>query len=340
MTKKNLFLLITLIILVLIGYYFTSKPVSTLHGSYSDFAITDTAAIQKIQIADLNGKSIILERQNNGPWKLNEKYLAREYAVKLLLETFYRLKIQGPVPETMKPRVFKRLATNHKLVEVYTDNLETPFKTYYVGDATMNHMGTFMLLETPEGKSNTPYIVEDYSTHGFLTPRFHTRIDEWRNTTLFNYPNLAIKRIEVEHFDNPTNSFSINFNGDNDLQVYDFKHQIIEDVNLLAAKEYLINYKRVNFESYVESNISPLKIDSITNHTPNYEIRVFPQKGENEFITLWKKDVGIEQEDSFGYKVNYDVDRMWGKTHLNNFVFAQYYTFDKLLVPVDYFRQN
>jgi hypothetical protein len=340
MTKKNIVLLIVLAVLVSVGFYYASKPTSTLRGAYSDFAIQDTAAIQKIHIADLLGNSIILERQPKGSWKLNEKYFARDYAVKLLLETFNRLKVQGPVPEKMKPRVFKRLAARHSLVEVFTDDLEKPTKTYYVGDATMNHMGTFMLLETPNGKSTTPYIVEDISTKGFLTPRFHTRIDEWRNTTLFQYPNLDIKRIEVEFFDEPSNSFSLAYNGNNDISIYDYQLKKLENINIQAAKEYLVNYKKVNFESYVESNISHLKIDSITSHTPNYEIRLFPQTGENEFITLWKKDVGIEKEDRFGYIVNYDVDRMWGKTHLNNFVFAQYYTFDRLLVPVSYFQKN
>lgn len=341
MTKKNLILLIVFILIAGIGYYYSSIPASTLSHEVSDFAVNDTAAIQKIHIADLNGNNIVLERQQKGFWKLNQNYLAKDYSVTSLLETLYRLQVQGPVPETMKPRVLKRLATSHRLVEIYTNDLAHPEKTIYVGDATMDHMGTFMLLETKEeGKSSTPFIVEDYTTKGFLTPRFHAIFDDWRNTTLFYFPSLNISRIDVQFLKEIENSYSLIFKGENDITVLDNNQNQITNLNPVLAKEYLLHYKRVNFESHVDNKLSTFEIDSISSQAPDYKITVTDNQLNKSWITLWKKDVGVKQEDFFGKPVYYDVDRMWGKTNLNNFVFAQYYTFDRLLVPVSYFQKN
>ena len=341
MTKKNILLLFTLIVLIAAGYYYSVQPNSTLNNAVSDFAIKDTAAIQKIHIADLNGNDVVLERQKNGFWLLNKNHHAKDHAITSLLETLYRLQVQGPVQASMKPRVMKRLATTHRLVEIFTDDLEFPEKTYYIGDATMNHMGTFMLLETKEnGKSSDPFIVEDYTTKGFLTPRFHAIFDDWRNTTLFYYPNLDIKRIDVKFLKEENNSFSLFYNGENDIQISNINNELITNIDAVIAKEYLLKYKRINFESYVDNKLTTIEIDSINMQKPDYEIVVTDNNENKKSITLWKKDVGVKQEDFFGNEVNYDVDRMWGKTHLNNFVFAQYYTFDKLLVPVDYFKQD
>ncbi|MFT6845219.1 MAG: hypothetical protein ACJAUV_001410 [Flavobacteriales bacterium] len=341
MTKKNIVLLCILFVVVALGLYYKNQPTSTLAGSVSNFAINDTSSIQKINIADTFGNKITLERQEKGLWKLNSTYLAKETSINVLLETISQLKVQSTVSSTMIPNVLRRIAVKHSLVEIFTDDLQSPEKTYYVGHATMNHMGTFMLLETKaEGRSSVPFIVEDMTSRGFLTPRFFTNLDEWRNITLFNHPNLDIKRIEVEFFENPSYSFSLTKSNDNEIKIYDHKLKEIEAVNQNIAKDYLTQFKKVSFEAYAESKLSYLDIDSITNHTPRYEIRVFPENGKNEHITLWKKDVGIEKKDAFGQTTFFDVDRMWGKTHLNSFVFAQYYVFDRLLVPTAYFTQK
>jgi hypothetical protein len=341
MTKKNIILFSILIVLVIIGFYYKNQPTNTLAGSVSNFAIRDTSSIQKIIIADTYGNKITLERQEIGFWKLNNKYFAKESSLNVLLETISQIKVQSTVSSTMLPNVMRRLAVTHRLVEIYTDDLESPEKTYYVGDATMNHMGTFMLLETKQdGRSSVPFIVEDITSQGYLTPRFFTNVDEWRNTTLFHHPDLDIKRIEVEFFENTEHSFSLANNGINDIRIYDHTLKEIEGVNQNIARDYLVQYKKVHFEAYAESNLSHFTIDSITKQTPMCEIRVFPENGKNEHITLWKKDVGIEKTDAYGQTTIYDLDRMWGKTHLNNFVFAQYYTFDRLLISTTYFIEE
>lgn len=340
MTRKNIILLALLAVLAGLAYYFTQKPVSTLSNEVSNFAIKDTASIRKIHLANRYGNEITIERQNNGLWKLNEKYIAREDAVELLLRTFRHMQVKGPVAKTMKANVIKRLAAEHILVEVFTDDMETPEKTYYVGDATMNHLGNFMLLETKEdGRSSEPFIVDDGTATGYLRPRFFTNFDEWRNTNLFRFPNLDIKRIEVEFFDDPTNSFAITYNGENNIELFDNNLSKVENVDTKLLKDYLVQYKKINFESFAEEGISPLKLDSIYSSNPFYEIRVFPKNQDPQFITLWKRKLP-DQTNKFGEEIEYDINRMWGKTYNNNLVLCQYFVFDKLLVPRSFFEEN
>lgn len=338
MSRKQLISIIILAVLAAVAYYFASKPASTLPKGLTNFAIRDTASIQKIHLANTFGNQIILKRGNDGFWTVNDTYIAREDAIEMLLSTIRRIKVKGTVSDTKKPNVIKRLASSHILVEIFTDDMEKPEKTYYVGDATLDHMGTYMLLETKdEGKSPEPFVVDDIASNGYLRPRFFTRLEEWRNTALFLHPDLAIDKVAVEFIKAPEKSFTLAYYGDNNLKLFNYQKNEVKEFDKQLAKDYLLQYKRVHVDSYVENKISRFKRDSITKHQPDYRITLTPKDGEIEFITLWKKDVGIEQEDRFGYKVNYDVDLMWGETHKQNFVYAQFFNFDPLLRPIDIF---
>ena len=51
----------------------------------TDFAVADTSKIDKIFIADMDGKSVTLTRPEQGSlWDLNGRFKAREDAVTLL----------------------------------------------------------------------------------------------------------------------------------------------------------------------------------------------------------------------------------------------------------------
>ena len=67
-------------------------------------------------------------------------------------------------------------------------------KTWYVGTATPSHTGTYMVLETPEGRGAKPYVVHMEGFTGYLSTRFFTSERDWRYTGMFITPSaLGVK---------------------------------------------------------------------------------------------------------------------------------------------------
>ncbi|MFO0322503.1 MAG: hypothetical protein ACK504_08745, partial [Bacteroidota bacterium] len=75
--KKSSIIIILLTILAGISIYFykTKNTNTTLNKDASNFKFKDTAQIDKIFMADKNGKSITLDKIN-GVWMLNNTYKA------------------------------------------------------------------------------------------------------------------------------------------------------------------------------------------------------------------------------------------------------------------------
>src|SRR5690606_34022355 len=167
---------------------------------YKDFAIEDTANITSVYIAEGSGESILLKRGEDNIWKVDGKYPARKDAIQLILKTFKQLEIYGTVSEESFETIDKNLAGMSKKVEVYMDNESEPYKTYYIGSATSNKMGTYTLLEEDGKKSSVPYITYVTTENGSIGSRFFTNEYDWRDRAVFTYNPEKIRSIKIEHF--------------------------------------------------------------------------------------------------------------------------------------------
>jgi hypothetical protein len=88
MKKNIIYLIIILLILTTITIVLvTTNTKTTLRKELRDFAITDTAIVDKIFMVDKANKKVELERKGN-KWMVNHKYNARQDAINILLETF------------------------------------------------------------------------------------------------------------------------------------------------------------------------------------------------------------------------------------------------------------
>ena len=95
-----------------------------------DFAVKDTASVDKIFLADKQNATILLERKDNY-WTVNGKYRARRDFIDLLLETIHRVEVAEPVVETKTENVLRRISSDGVKVEIYQNGKLA--KTYYVG---------------------------------------------------------------------------------------------------------------------------------------------------------------------------------------------------------------
>ncbi|MDZ4824354.1 MAG: hypothetical protein SH856_12925 [Flavobacteriales bacterium] len=340
--KKNLILFIVLLALGAVAFFaWKRNSTSTLAGEpLSQFAIEDTASITKIFITDTKERAVTLEKTPGSRlWKLNDKYWAKHEPVQLLLKTFNRMKARSSVMTTAKENVIKMITAAGKKVEVYQNGSDKPSKIYYVGTATPEHTGTYMVLEIPgQGMSPEPYIVVMEGFTGFLSTRFHAEEDDWRYTGVFEYPDLEFSELRVTFHNQPANSFSVKYGGGNDLMLMDGTDKIIPQYDTIALKNYLLNYKKIHFETF-NSYLTALQEDSLLKTSPLVSLSVLNEAGEQKQIELYWKRATKDVWDEGGNLVPQDLEYFFGVVEPRDVVLCQRFVFDPLVVGLGEFAE-
>ena len=320
--------------LVLGGFWWFNKPIGELASvSGTDFGIKDTAAVDRIFIADMDGGQVTLTRPSSGRlWDLNGKYKAREDAVNLLLKTFRRASVQGPVAELAKPNVIRLLSTRGKKVEIYQGG-DRPVKTWFVGTATPSHTGTYMVLETPEGRGDDPYVVHMEGFTGYLSTRFFTSEREWRHTGIFNYPGRSLASIEVRVNEEEGESYALSVAESGKLILSDLEGNPLFYTDTIGVQDHFLRFKKVHLETY-RSRLEPEVEDSLRNASAAFELTAIGRNGRRSDVYVhWKPRTGLDR-DAEGEMMEHDGEQLYGVTSNGEVVLLQRFVFDPLIRPL------
>ena len=295
----------------------------------ADFAIADTAAVDKIFIADKDGNQALLERSSGRYWKLNGTHLARKDAVDLLLKTFLRARVQRPVPQGELSTVNRLLAGRGKKVEIYQGG-ETPVKTWYIGTSTQNHTGTYMVLADGNGQlAEEPFIVHMEGFTGFLSTRFFTDEREWRYTGMFDYPGNALRRVEVELTEAGGRLYAMEVDSVGTLRVEGAP--LSSRVDTLFWQDRFNRFRKVHLETY-NNHLTANAEDSLLNRAePAFRLRAWGQDEDvpNEIELYWKAPISDTYDDN-GELNEWDGSRMYA-VYKDEAVLVQRFVFDPLL---------
>lgn len=332
--KNNKSVIIVFIFLAgVAAYLYFSQNSGTIKKELSDFAVEDTASITKIFLVDNEKKSVLLERVNNENWTLNGKYEARQDAINVLLTTIKRVAVKTPVQKSAFENIVKQIASKHVKIEIY-QNGEEPSKSYYVGHANPEHNGTYMLLEN----SSVPFLMHIEGFRGFLTPRYFTNENEWRNTAVFNYNFGEISSIKLEYPAKPENSFLITDLGNNKFSLKSLANNLeISDFDSNSLMQYVALFQKINFEGFEETKTEGFK-DSIIRTTPFQKFSITNKNGTIKNLKTFLKPVPEGSTDLEGNPIKYDIERFYGLVDEKDFVVLQYYVFDPLIKTADDFR--
>ncbi|MDD3878301.1 MAG: DUF4340 domain-containing protein, partial [Bacteroidales bacterium] len=228
--KKIIYITITAVLLGLIALsLILSNTTSTLRKELSDFAVKDTGTIEKVFISDMNFNSVKLERKPEGGWTVNEAYEVNNENIKTLFKTLVWVEVREPVPQKHQDEINALLASTGVKVEIYQNRYRIDWfdkiklfpyvkktKTFYVGEATSDQMGTYMLMEN----STKPFVTYMPGFRGFLNTRFSPREKDWRSPVIFSHKLGEIKSIKLEFPENPENSFKIDNLGDRTFELF------------------------------------------------------------------------------------------------------------------------
>jgi len=336
---KTLLIILTLGGLAYFAYYLSQgKDNSKLADkALSDFAHKDTASINKLILTDTDGNAgVNLIRTPQG-WTTDKGDCVQQHLVVAILETIKHIAVKGPVPENSIETVNKNLAAHHRKLEIYVKG--ELLKTWYIGNPTPDHYGTYMLLKDPElGKSPEPFIMYMPNEHGSLQSRFITNPLEFKCSDIFTYKPLDVKSIDVQIPDSSHLNFKIVANDENNFSLFNNQTNVA-DFDTTKVRSYILFYQKVHFESY-NSLLKPAQVDSLKKSTPYYTIAVTDKAGAINKIQLYKKRFVIERYGYDGELLEFDQDRLWVVLSDGTLVVGQYHVFNKLLRDIRYFTEK
>lgn len=342
MKRNHIALILALCLGGLTFWLVMRRDRSTLSKELRDFALSDTASVTKIFLADKTLKQIELVRQPDNSWMVNGKYKARPDAVKILLATMHDITVRQPVSVKARENIIKQLITGSTKCQVFAgDKL---VKQYYVGSETPDMMGTYMLLcdvSDPEDilNSSEPFEIEIKGFNGYLTPRYFTNEAEWRDRTAFHYFVPDIRSIKVENGIEPENSFVVNQGaGGKSYNLQSLTGQAMP-FDTVAIRQYISYFGQIGFENF-ETSVADHDRDSILKSKPAYRLSITDASNKTISIPLYlKKNNGFMPDDTTATPPPfYDPDRMYATVNEGkDFVAVQYYVFGKLLPAPDYF---
>ena len=349
--KKNKLVLILIIILALIALVlFLTQSKSTFKKALSDFAVDDTATITKFFLADKNNNSVKLTRAEPGKWLVNDKYVAHNQGINLLLKTMFELEVKQPVAAPARDNTIKELAVSSVKVEIYQirfrinifDKLkwfpyEKLTKVYYVGGAIPSNLGSYMLMEN----STVPFVTFLPGFRGFVSPRYTPMEKNWRDFSVFRKSIPEIASVRMEFPSDPGNSYEVKKEGEQQFSLFTIPdNRLVLNTDTLKILNFLSGFRSLNFEALL-NDMDPIRKDSIVKSTPFLIITLTDINGQRKTVkTFHKANLG-GQADFEGKPLPYDPDRLYALVNdEQDFTLIQFFVFDKVLRPKFYFLKE
>ncbi|MFZ4520150.1 MAG: hypothetical protein ACOYNC_00515 [Bacteroidales bacterium] len=349
--KKNrsIFIVFILLALIALGLWLTQSS-TTFRRSLSDFKLLDSSNVTRIFIADKNNNMVTLARVSPGKWTVNEVFPAQNQSINLLLKTMVELEVQQPVANAAHDNIVKELAVNAVKVEIYQQvyridlfgfirwfSHEKLTKVYYVGGATQNNLGSFMLMQG----SSEPFIVFLPGFRGFVSPRYSPIEKYWRDYNVFRKTIPEIAKVRVEIPANPGYSYEVKNNGNNKFVMLSLKDNLeVPDYDTLKLLNFLSGFRNLNYEALL-NDMDKVRKDSILRSQPFIIITLTDTAGVSKTITTYHKKGPEGQVDPTGIPLPYDLDRLYASVNDGkDFTIIQYFTFDKVLRPKPFFIKD
>jgi hypothetical protein len=349
--KKNRIIFLVVIVLAIVAVaLFLMQSKTTFRRSMSDFAVKDTSIVTKIFMSDKNNNTLKLTRLEPGKWTVNDKYPAQKQMVDILLSTLSGLEVREPIAKAAHNTIISDMAVNSVKVEIYRMGFrinifgwirlfphEKLDKVYYVGGATPNNRGSYMLLED----STEPFVTYLPGLRGFVSPRYSPLEKYWRDFTVFKKPLREIAKVRMEFPSNPDDSYEVKNDPSGRVTLLSLAdNKQVADFDTLKLMTFLSGFRDLNFEALL-NDMEPVKKDSILRSTPFIVVTVTDTTGGATSVKVFHKPNTAGFTDMEEKTLPFDPDRLYALVNEgSDFVLIQYFAFNKVLRPKFFFLKN
>lgn len=328
--------IILAVVFLLLGgitiWYLSSKPEdrSTVAGWDREFAV-EADQVYKVFLLDRNGNQTTLERKKDH-WVYNGRWRARPNAIENLLDAVSRVQMKYKPPRAAVANMVKSLASEGIKVELY-DRAGNKIKTYYVGGATPDERGTYMIMEN----SDEPYVVHIPSWEGNLRFRYNLAGNDWRDKSVFVIDINEIQSVAVEYPKQKNKSFQVEKEG-KDYKVEPYK-ALIPKINRPARKgaveTFLYGFESLVAEAFENDN--PRR-DSIKRLTPFSVVTLKTTDGEEQNVRFYPifERIGVGGQTVFSDR----AERYFAALDNGDFMLVQHRVFKDIFWAYDFFFEN
>ena len=350
--KKNIVLAsLTIGVVVLAIVVISTRKSGTLNVDLKSFAVTDTAAITKIFLANSVGNQTLLDR-TSGTWLVNGKYEPVMNNILDLLDCIQNIAIKAPVAKSAQENTVKRMAVSSTKVEIYYTDYRikiaklklwkfTNKKIYYIGQPTQDNMGCFAIMEGVK----TPCVVYLPGFRGFITPKYSSIEDDWRSHLIVDLKLSQIQEVTSTDWEEADNSFRIVRSGNRNFDIiHSLTNQKLAPYDTLKLLDHLSDYRNLNYEA-IDNTLTQTERDSIFNGKFK-ELTILDTKGNKTTITMYHllnsyDTVNYEYSDDYIMDA-YNRDRFYAIINGNKDEIAvcQYFVFDRIIQPFDYYTME
>ena len=311
--KKLLKWLILLGLLLVVGTYFYSKSgSSTFESKSSAFSIADPSILDRVEITGPYGRTVVLDRwEDSEKWTVDKRFVARPDAVKTLLETLRKMRINFPAAKAARENVMRKMKESPRTVKLYSKGEH--LKTIIMGGSPQGATkGTYMMIDGTEDI----FVVHIPGFEGFMESRFFVDVQDWRTRIAINSPKADIKRLRVSYPNDNKSSFEITAmeGGQWDLKpLATLGQETVEtpqpEFSQRAISSYLDEFAKLPVEAY--ENFYPRR-DSLSKTPASTVIEIESKDGKESKLTIFPMPLterSKTQEDRAGNKMKYDLDR-------------------------------
>lgn len=357
MKKQRVYLILAtvLAILAILAIVFQKRGFNKSMSSKSlssVFAIKDTAVVTKIFMADMFEEKVLLTKTPNG-WLVNNEKPAETVKVKNLLITMASIRVAQPIAKNAQNSIIQLLSVSSTKVEVYeTKPLFTLFgshfflkerlsKTYFLGDATQDNLGSFAVLEgMPD-----PYIIYKPGFRGYVTPQFSPKPIDWYTTLVFTTKLTQIQSASFIDVENPDNTFFVTKSGPRSFTLSDVHNNVVLDYDTIRLINMLSDFRSRYYETFLQNMKKSLKdsiaqsnyfkrfiITDINNKTTTLDMYYIVEKGDlYQDGQLIEKDYDDINLDRYYAIINGNKDEIYS---------VQYVQYFKQLQPLSYYLKK
>jgi hypothetical protein len=329
--------LVLLLVVVLLGagaYFFIGKnqgkPISSVVGADREFAVP-RADIQKIFIADRSGHKTTLTRADQG-WIYNGAYKARPDAVENLLLAIENVRMRSKPTQSMVPNMIESLSTNGLKVEIYGKNDEL-IKAYYLGGATNDELGTYIILEGAE----QPYVADIPNWQGNIRFRYNLTDDDWRDRTVFASKAADIATVSIEYPKQQAQSFRLDVTGAEPVVTpfYELSSTINKAVKPGKVEAFLDNFSSIIAVGFNNLN---REREKIVQQVPFAIITLKEKNGKTYSVTLFPQDVNTLLDPKTGVSTTVsETTGFFALTQDNDFMVMQNVVLRRILWGYEFF---
>ncbi|WP_276132268.1 DUF4340 domain-containing protein [Polluticoccus soli] len=326
--KKNIVYIVLLAVLGAGVWYFLFSDKNVFGVNEADFTVKDTNAVYRIYLADKMGNAVTLERKEQG-WMLDNKYPVLPSSLGVLMKTMATQEAMYPVPENMHNSVIKNMAAKAIKVELYNKKGD-PMQVFYVGGQVGENAGSYMLMEG----ASKPYVVQIPGFEGYLSPRYSTKVADWRDRTVFNAAPENIQSVSVTYPSEPLNSFVLNSVGKEKFEVkIDPALAQTGTFNERRATVYAGYFQNINLEGYL--NGLPGLDTMIAAAKKRCTVELVTKDGKKQLVDIYWKPLGkrsknLDVQDP-DIPEGFDADRFYAVfNNQKDTAIIQRATFDKM----------